>query len=123
MSDYDAPKGTCCCTPPTPGLRMLTFPDGTQSGVFGLEEIFAAVCAEGRQVSADTTEEIVERLTAKNYIAPTVRQQYRDLLIEEYGRYVASRESSSHKQHVAGGALMNAGRKPGLLSRIFGRLR
>ena len=47
MSDFDKPMGTCCCVPPAPGLRLLTFPDGTQSGVFGLDEAFAAVYAKG----------------------------------------------------------------------------
>jgi hypothetical protein len=90
MSD-EAQKGIYCCVPPTPGLRMLTFPDGSQAGVMGLSEILAALYAEGRQVSAETAEEIVQRLTATNYIAPSARQRYCDLLIEEYGKYVRSR--------------------------------
>jgi hypothetical protein len=70
MSDYDTPIARCYYTPPTPGLRMLTFPDGTRSGVFGLDEILTAVYAEGRQVSPDTAEEIVERLAEKTTLLP-----------------------------------------------------
>jgi hypothetical protein len=123
MSNYNKPQGTCCCTPPTPGLRMLTFPDGTQSGVFGLDEIFAAVYAEGRLVGPETTEEIVERLAAKNYIAPSARQRYCDLLVDEYGRYVENRLKSGHKQEVSAGSLSDGGRGAGLLSRLFRRRR
>ena len=102
---------------------MLTFPEGTQSGVFGLDEILAAVYAEGRQVGPDTAEEIVERLAAKNYIAPSVRQRYCDLLIEEYGRYVENRLNSGDKQEVSAGSLSDGGRRAGLLSRLFRRRR
>ena len=102
---------------------MLTFPDGTQSGVFGLNEILAAVYSEGMAVNADTADVIVERLAIKNYIAPSVRQRYRDVVIEEYGRYVAIRESSNPKQEVLPGSLPNAGRVTGLLPRLFRRRR
>jgi hypothetical protein len=70
---------------------MLTFPDGTQTGVMGLNEILAAVYDEGRQVSRETAEEIVERLAVKNYILASVRREYCDLLIEEYRKYVDAR--------------------------------
>lgn len=119
MSDPDIPQGACCCAPPSPGLRKLTFPDGTQAGVFGLDEIFAAVYSEGRQVSAHTGEEIVERLAAKNYVAPSVRQRYCDLLIEEYAKYAASRMDNSKKQERPSRSLPAPDRKSGLLSRLF----
>jgi len=80
-----------------PGRRMLVFPDGSQAGVMGLDEILAAVYAEGRQVSVDTAEEIVERLAVKNYIVPSSRKEYRDLLLQEYRKYVGSRAQSKSK--------------------------
>jgi hypothetical protein len=119
MSDSNIPQGTCCCTSPNPGVRRLTFPDGTQAGVFGLDEIVAAVYSEGMPVSAETAREIVDRLAAKNYIAPSVRQQYGDLLVEEYGRYVQSRERSSLTQEVSARPLPRAGRKSWLPARLF----
>jgi hypothetical protein len=100
---------------------MLTFPDGTQSGVFGLDEIIAAVYQEGRQVNADTAAEVVERLGVKNYVGPSVRQRYCDLLMEEYGRYVKSLENNSRTQEAPSGSLPNAGRRKGLLSKLFRR--
>jgi hypothetical protein len=119
MSDPNIPQGTCCCTPPSPGLRKLTFPDGTQAGVFGLDEILAAVYSEGMPVSAETAREIVERLAMKNYIAPSVRQQYGDLVIQEYGKYAKSQTDNSRRQEPALRSLPAADRKTGLLSRFF----
>jgi len=90
----DTEKGMYCCVPPMPGRRMLVFPGGSQAGVMGLDEILAAVYAEGRRVSVDTAEEIVERLAVKNYIVPSSRKEYRDLLLQEYRKYVESRAQS-----------------------------
>lgn len=87
----NSPKGMYCCVPLTPGRRTLTFPDGSQVGVMGLNEILSDMYAEGRLVSAETIEEIVERLSEKNYITPSFRQQYCEVLIEEYRQYVKSR--------------------------------
>ena len=108
--------------PPAPGLRLLTFPDGTQSGVFGLDEAFAAVYAEGGQVHPETAEEIIEQLSVKNYIAPTVRQKYLDLIIEEYGRYVKKQEENRHKQGVSASDVPHTGRTR-WFSRLFRRPR
>lgn len=122
MTDYDQPIGSRCCTPPTPGLRVLTFPDGVQSGVFGLDEIFAAVYTEGRQVDPDTAGEIVERLAVRNYIAPSVRHRYCALLVDEYEKYIQGRATSDRKRGPSA-PVESIGRKVGLLSRLFNRRR
>jgi hypothetical protein len=119
MAGNDPPIGTRCCTPPAPGLRMLTFPDCTQAGVLGLDEIFAAAYREGKQAAEKTAEEIVERLSVNNYIAPAVRQQYCDLMIEAYGKYVASRARDSHTQSAPCVPPAKAQGRTGLLSRLF----
>lgn len=89
----DTPKGMYCCVPPTPGRRMLTFPDGSQVGVMGLDKIMADMHAEGRQVSEETVEEIVERLSEDNYVTPSFRRQYCEVLLDEYRQYVKNRTS------------------------------
>jgi len=89
----DTPKGMYCCVPPTPGRRMLTFPDGSQVGVMGLNEIMADMYAEDRLVSEETAEEIVERLSENNYITPSFRRQYCEVLLNEYRQYVKNRTS------------------------------
>jgi hypothetical protein len=101
---------------------MLTFPDGTQSGVLGLDDIFAAVYSEGMAASADTAKEIVERLAARNYIAPSVRQRYCDLVMEEYRKYIENRTSGRTGDDKTPPARpAEPGRRIGLLSRIFGK--
>ena len=119
MAGYDPPIGVRCCTPPSPGLRMLTFPDGTQAGVFGLDEIFAAAFREGRPANAETAQEMVERLSVNNYVAPSVRQQYCDLVIEEYSTYVESRRANSHTQSASCVPPPKAEGRAGLFSRLF----
>lgn len=92
----DANKGSCCCcAQPIRDLRKLTFLDGTQVGVNGLDEILAAIYAEGRQVSTDTAEEIVDRLEEKNYIPPSARREYQNILLKEYRKYVAGRKDNT----------------------------
>ena len=119
MAGYDPPIGVRCCTPPSPGLRMLTFPDGTQAGVFGLDEIFAAAFREGRPANGETAQEIVRRLSAENYVAPGVGQQYCDLIIKEYSTYVESRRANSHTQSASCVPPPKAEGRAGLFSRLF----
>ncbi len=116
MPDIDKPLGACCCVPPAAGLRMLTFTDGTQAGVFGLDDAFAAVYAQGRQADGDTAESIVDRLAAQNYIAPTTRVKYTELLLEEYGRYVEKRK---RQDMISATASFTRARRTGWLARFF----
>lgn len=117
-SDDNKYQGMYCCTVPMDGVRMLTFPDGTKSGVFGLNEILAAVYLEGRGVTDDTAEEIVERLSAKSYIVPSARQKYVELLREEYGRYVETLAKTNPPAEVCEQNDLSRERK-GLLSRFL----
>ncbi|MDD3846916.1 MAG: hypothetical protein PHC90_11225 [Syntrophorhabdaceae bacterium] len=88
----DIEKRRYCCTPSMPGMRVLTFPDGSKTGVVGLEDVLAGVYSEGRQVNAETAEEIVKRLAVKNYIPSSdlARKEYSEVLLKEYGRYCQS---------------------------------
>jgi hypothetical protein len=70
---------------------MLTFPDGSQVGVMGLNEILSDMYAKGRKVNAETADEIVDRLSENNYISLSFRQQYCEILLNEYRQYVNSR--------------------------------
>ncbi len=92
MANENAGGG--CCTQ-IKGLTRLTFPDGGQVAIVGLEEILAAVYAEGRQVTTETAEEILKRVAAKNYVASGDRSEYPALLLKEYRNYVARREGTS----------------------------
>lgn len=112
--------GATCCAPTTPGFRMLTFPDGTQAGVVGLDAIFAAVYSEGMPVSTDTAREIVERLGTQNYIVSSAREQYCDVVIGEYRKYVEGRAPAKPQAPCL--QVTRAGRT-GLLSRVLKKKR
>ena len=77
---------------------MLSFVDDTQVRVSGLDEILAAVYAEGRQANEETAEEIINRLEAKkNYIPSSgrVRKEYAYVLLKEYRKYAKGRADDS----------------------------
>ena len=77
---------------------MLNFPDDTQVGVIGLDEIMAELYSEGRQANEETAKEIIDRLEAKkNYIPSSdrVREEYAYVLLKEYRKYVKSRADNN----------------------------
>ncbi len=121
MSDPDKPLGACCCVPPAAGLRVLTFPDGTKAGVFGIDEAFAAVYAQGRQADSDTAEQIVDQLAVKNYIAPTVRERYIELIVGEYETYVNTRQRNHQSHDIAASDVPGKRRSTRWLSRFIKR--
>jgi hypothetical protein len=76
---------------------MLKFPDDTQIGVIGLDDIMAELYAEGAKTIDDTAEEIIERLEAKkNYIPSSgrARKEYAYVLLKEYRSYIKDRSGS-----------------------------
>ena len=73
---------------------MLKFPDDTQVGVIGLDDIMAELHSEGRKATDETAEEIIKRLEAiKNYIprSERARKEYSYVLLKEYRTYVKDR--------------------------------
>ena len=86
--------------PPTVSWRMLKFPDGTQTRINGLDEIFAELYSEGRQANKETVEEIINRLeTMKNYIPSSdrTRKEYAYVLLKEYRKYVKDHTDKNQK--------------------------
>lgn len=76
---------------------MLKFLDDSQFSVFGLDEIFNELSAEGRPANEETANEIVKRLEdMKNYIPDSekARREYRYVLLREYRKYV---KDQAHK--------------------------
>jgi hypothetical protein len=82
--------GGCCAQPK--GLTKITFLDGTQISVIGLEEILTAACAEGKPANLETAKEMLKKVEAKNYVASCSREEYPDLLLKEYRKYLERRE-------------------------------
>ena len=112
-------QGMYCCTVPMAGVRMLTFPDGTQSGVVGLDQIFADMYSLGRAVTPETAEAMVEQLSTMNYIVLSARSKYATLLLEEYDKYVQGMEKGRPPTRASGPGVDSGERKKGFLSRIL----
>jgi hypothetical protein len=77
---------------------MLNFPDDTQVGVIGLDDIMAELYSEGRRAIDETAEEMIKRLEAKkNYIPSSdrTRKEYIYVLLKEYRMYVKSRTDNN----------------------------
>jgi hypothetical protein len=75
----------------------LTFPDDTQVGLNGLDEIMAELYAEGMKATDKAAEEIINRLEEKNNYIPDserVRREYAYVLLREYRNYVKKRSDS-----------------------------
>jgi len=70
---------------------MLKFPDDTQVGVLGLDDIMAALYSEGKKATEETAEEIIDRLEARNNYIPSshrVRKEYAYVVLKEYRKYL-----------------------------------
>ena len=75
---------------------MLKFPDGTRVRITGLNEIMADLYSEGRLPNRETGEEILDRLERNNnYIPPSVRWEYKSVLLKEYKDYLESRKDKA----------------------------
>lgn len=73
---------------------MLKFPDDTQVGVIGLDDIMAELYAEGKKATDETAEKIIKRLEARNNYIPSSERTRRDyvyVLLKEYRIYVKER--------------------------------
>lgn len=97
-----------CCGPPIHGLRRLTFPDGTQVGVTGLDAAMEELRRAGRPADERAGAEIMAELASENYLAPAARQDYEVLFRKEYHRYLRAKAESG-KEQGNGATAGNAG--------------
>jgi hypothetical protein len=67
---------------------MITFPDGTKSGIIGLDEVFEELAGQSRQPSEATAEEILNKVENRNYIPSSQRHIYKHLFLEEFRRFL-----------------------------------
>jgi hypothetical protein len=78
---------SCCCGSLIPGSRRISFPDGSQVGIIGLDAIMEELYREGKPVDATTALEMFERLRKKNYISPSAQNLYQQCLLLEYKHF------------------------------------
>ena len=66
---------------------MITFPDGTRSGIIGLDAVMEDLYGQGKPVNDATASEMMENLQNYNYIPSSQRHIYKHLFLEEYRRF------------------------------------
>jgi hypothetical protein len=79
---------------PAVGRGLLKFPDGSQVGVKGLDDIMAELYSEDRKPNIETADEIIFRLEKrKNFIPDSinVRREYAFVLLKKYREYIEER--------------------------------
>ncbi len=84
-----------CCGPSIPGVRKLTFPDGDQVGLMGLDDVMEGLYREGKAADAATIAEMIDRLREKkNYISysPSGQSLYEQALLIEYRRFLEKKK-------------------------------
>jgi hypothetical protein len=104
------------------GVRVLTFPDGSQTGLIGLNGIFETMQQQGRSPDEGTAAEIVEKLAAANYIPAQSRREYENLLLLEYRKFLGMRSRTPQLKETGEGE-KRAARMTGFFGRLFRRLR
>ncbi len=83
-----------CCAQPAKGYRLLSFPDGSQVGVIGLDELFDNAYQEGKLPNLSVAQDLVSKLSKKNYIPSSLTAEYSEVVLIEYRKYVAKREEN-----------------------------
>jgi len=72
-----------CCDPRAPRPDTLTV-DGTKIGVFGLQEIFAAVAARGPLSDEQLAAELLAGFKKKNYVPGAAESRYAAALVAKF---------------------------------------
>jgi hypothetical protein len=73
---------------------MLTFPDGCQVGVNGLDRIFDEAYQQRKRPDHSIANELVNRLSKNNYIPSTAWAEYEDVVVREYRKFFEAKEKS-----------------------------
>ncbi len=83
---------------------MLSFPDGCQVGVNGLDRIFDEAYQEGKRPDHSIADELVNRLSKNNYIPSAAWAEYEDVVLREYRKFFEAKEKikvgNPHPQEV-----------------------
>jgi hypothetical protein len=81
-----------CCAPVVKGFRLLTFPDGSQAGVMGLEKVFDDAYREGKRPDQSVANELVSKVSENNYIPPDGWSDYEAVVLTEYRKFFEAKE-------------------------------
>lgn len=76
-----------CCPCNAPGIeayRLLTFPDGIQVRVRGLDKVLEEAYQQGKKPHWSIASELVKQLSEYNYIPAGAQFEYEEALLKEY---------------------------------------
>jgi len=82
---------TCTCQAKGPRPTLVDLGNGVKVGLVGMEETFERCHAEGREPSTALGEELLAAIRTRNYVARSVEDKYKAVLLREYGAYCAAR--------------------------------
>jgi hypothetical protein len=69
----------------------LVLVGNTQVGLMGLKEIFEEIKSQRGKAESDLKEVLVEKVGQKNYIAPSVKQEYEKALFREFKKFLGEK--------------------------------
>ena len=65
-------------------IKILTFPNGIQTGIVGLDDIMKEVNGLKLTDAQTIKAELLRRVKESNYVAPRAEAQYIEVLFKEY---------------------------------------
>lgn len=110
-----------CSIVSVPGVRTLSFPDGSEAGVVGLDKVFAEMRRAGRQPNSETASEIVDRLSQENYVAFGARPMYEEAVLKQYRAFLET--AAPEREVVFKGRAGGVEQKRGFFHNLFALLR
>lgn len=81
-----------CNAPGIEAYRLLTFPDGIQVRVKGLDKILEETYQQGKKPHWSTASELVKKLSEYNYIPASAQFEYEEALLKEYRLFFEKKE-------------------------------
>ena len=119
MSQNMNVQGGSCCGPRIPGLRILTFPDGSQTGIIGIDVVMEDLFREGKQPDESTVSEMISRLQHQNYITSSSQKQYGELFLSEYRRFFETKTIAEKEKNAMSNQDTNQNAKKKGLFNLF----
>jgi hypothetical protein len=81
-----------------PGSRRISFPDGSQVGIIGLDAVMEELFREGKPDDDATALEMLNGLHRNNYFSTSAHKLYQECLLMEYQRFYKNKITSNKKE-------------------------
>ena len=91
MSQPSMIRVGCTCRAKGPRPTLVDMGRGIMVGLVGMEEAFERFRAQGREPSPELGAELLADIKTQNYVARSVEEQYKTVLLREYVNYCSER--------------------------------